>query len=165
MKVRRMAMLLLLLSLLQLPAGAQDKGTGHQAAPDNKLQVFFSELETQWIKAIQVKDPAALNRIVSDQFQVRTPAPPGNPIPREQWLLGIFERRLLSFQLRQVTVRQLSPQIVVVSFVQSETYQQSVTPQNEDHFVVDIWINSGSGDNWRCTDRYFAEIKGMAAQK
>jgi Domain of unknown function (DUF4440) len=165
MKVQRMAMLLLLLSLVRLPAWPQDKEKGNQAASETKLQIFFSELETQWLKAIQEKDPAALNRIVSDQFQVRMPAPPGNPIPREQWLLGIFSRRLLSFQLRQVRVRELSPQIVVVSFVQTETYQQSATPQMEDHFVVDIWINSGSGDNWRCTDRYFAEVKGMPAQK
>jgi hypothetical protein len=28
-------------------------------------------------------------------------------------------------------------------------------------FVVDIWINSGIGDNWRCTDRYFSEVKGI----
>ena len=80
-----------------------------------------------------------------DIFPTRKPT-------REEWLVGIFGRRLLSFQMRQLAVRELSSNIAVVSFVQTETYQQSATPQTDDHFVVDIWINNGNGDNWRCTD-------------
>jgi hypothetical protein len=79
--------------------------------------------------------------------------------------VGIFGRRLLSFQMRQLAVRELSSNIAVVSFVQTETYQQSATPQTDDHFVVDIWINNGSGDNWRCTDRYYSEVRGIPLKK
>jgi hypothetical protein len=32
-----------------------------------------------------------------------TSAPPGNPIPREEWLAGVFGRRLLSFQAHPAT--------------------------------------------------------------
>jgi Domain of unknown function (DUF4440) len=163
MKRQRMATILILLCMLRLPAWPQDQDKGHQVV--TKLQIFFSELETQWLKAAQGKDAAALNRIVSDDFHLWTSAPPGNPIPREEWLAGVFGRRLLSFQLRQVAVRNLSPKIAVVSFVQTETYQQTATPQTEDHFVVDIWMNKGSGDNWRCTDRYVSELRATPPQK
>ena len=63
--------------------------------------------------------------------------------------------------MRQLAVRGIGSNIAVVSFVQIETYQQSATPQTGDHFVVDIWINSGSGDNWRCTD----EVRGLPLKK
>ena len=135
------------------------------AVANTRLQIFFTELETQWLKAIQDKDPAALNRIVADEFLVTTSAPPGNSIRREQWFLEISSRRLLSFQIKQLAVREISPTIAVVSFVQTDTYQQSVTPQKEEHFIVDVWINSGSGDNWRCTGRYFSELKSGALKK
>lgn len=90
-----------------------------------------------------------------------TSALPGNPVSRERWLLGIFGRKLISIGMRQLAVRGIGSNIAVVSFVQIETYQQSATPQTGDHFVVDIWINSGSGDNWRCTD----EVRGLPLKK
>jgi hypothetical protein len=162
MKVRRIATTLVLLCMLRLPAWPQTQDKGNPVV--NKLQIFFSELETQWLKAAQDKDPSALNRVVADDFHVWTSAPPGK-IPREEWFAGIFGRKVLSSNLRQLTVRNLSPEIAVVSFVKTETYQQTATPQTDDYFVVDIWINKGSGDNWRCTDRYVSEIKGAPPKK
>jgi len=164
MKAERMAAILVLLCTLWLPASTQDQGKGHRIVKQTRLQVFFSEVETQWLKAVQEKNPASLNHILSDDFHVWTSTPPGNPISREEWLLGVFGRKLQSFQLRQVAVRAASPEVAVVSFVLTETYQ-SATPQTEDHFVVDIWINKGSGDNWRCTDRYVLEVSGIPPQK
>jgi hypothetical protein len=165
MKGRRVATAMFLLCMLSVPGWSQDQEKGHGVASKPQLQVFFSKLETQWFNAIQDRDQAALNLIVADDFHLWTSVPPGNPISREEWLVGIFGRRLLSFSTRQLAVRGISSNIVVVSFVQTETYQQSATPQTEDHFVVDIWINSGSGDNWRCTDRYFSEVKGIPVKK
>jgi hypothetical protein len=165
MKGRRVATLVVLLCMLRLPGWSQDQEKGHGVASKPQLQVFFSKLETQWFDAIKDRDQAALNLIVSDDFHLWTSAPPGNPISREEWLVGMFGRRLLSFQIRQLAVRELSSNIAVVSFVQTETYQQSATPQTDDHFVVDIWINSGSGDKWRCTDRYYSEVRGIPLKK
>jgi hypothetical protein len=163
MKGHRVATILVLVCMLRLPAWPHDQEKGHQVL--TKLQIFFSELETQWLKAAQEKDPAALNRVVADDFHVWTSAPPGNPIPREEWFAGVFGRKILSSHLRQLAVRNLSPEIAVVSFVQSETYQQTATPQTEEYFVVDVWINTGSGDNWRCTDRYVSEVRSASRQK
>jgi hypothetical protein len=156
MRARRAATLLVLLCSPGLLPSQQGQEKEHRVVTNTRLQVFFSELETQWLKAVQDKNPAALNRVVSDDFHLWT-AVPGNPISRAEWFLGVFGRKLQSFQVRQLAVRQVSPEIAVVSFLQTETYQ-SATPQTANHFVVDIWINSGSGDNWRCTDRYFSEV-------
>jgi hypothetical protein len=163
MRVRRAATLLGLLCTTGLLPSPQGQEKAHQVVPNTRLQVFFSELETQWLKAVQEKNPAALNRLVSDDFHLRT-AIPRNPVSHEEWLLGVFGRNLQSFQLRQLAVRQVSPEVAVVSFIQTETYE-SATPQTETHFVVDIWINSGSGDNWRCTDRYFSEVNGIPLRR
>jgi hypothetical protein len=163
MKVQRAAAFLVLLCTPGLLSSQQDQGKGHRVVNQTRLQVFFSELETQWLKAVQEKNAAALNGVVADDFHVWT-ALPGSPSSREQWFLGVFGRNLQSFQLRQLAVREVSPQIAVVSFVQTETYQ-SATPQTESHFIVDIWINSGSGDNWRCTDRYSSEVSGIPLHK
>ena len=165
MKGRRVTTVVVLLCMLRLPGWSQDQEKGHGVASKAQLQVFFSKLETQWFDAIKDRDQAALNLIVSDDFHLWTSAPPGTPVSREQWLLGIFGRRSLSFGMRQLAVRGISSNIAVVSFVQTATYQQSATPQTEDHFVVDVWINSGNGDNWRCTDRYFSEVKSISLKK
>ena len=162
MKGHRVATILALLCMLRLPAWPQGE-KGNQVF--TKLQIFFSELETQWLKAAQEKDPAALNRVVADDFHLWTSAPPGSPIPREEWFAGVFGRKVLSAHLRQLAVRNLSPEIAVVSFVETETYQQTAAPQTEEYFVVDIWINKGSGDNWRCTDRYVSEVRGAPRRK
>lgn len=145
-------------------ASAQNKG---DKAPtgETKLQVFFSELETQWLKAAQAKDQTALNGIVGDDFQLWNSASPAKSVPRAEWLGEVFSRRVLSFNVRQLAVRQLSSEIAVVSFIEAEQYQQSATPQTQQHFIVDIWINKGSGDNWRCTDRYESEVKVAPGKK
>lgn len=164
MRVQTVGTLAVLFCTLNLLASPQDQEKG-PAVANKHLQVFFSELETQLLKAVQDKSPAALNGIVSDDFQVWTASPPGNPISRSEWLLGIFGRRLLSFNVRQLSVHQLTPEIAVVSFVQTETYKQSATPQTEDHFVIDVWITKGTGDNWRCTDRYVSVVAEIPAKK
>jgi hypothetical protein len=165
MRVRRVATVAVLFCALSLLASPQDQDKGHPVVANKHLQIFFSELETQLLKAVQDKSPAALNLIVSDDFQVWTASPPGNPISRSEWLLGIFGRKLLSFNLRQLTVHQLTPEIAVVSFVETDTYKQSATPQTEDLFVIDVWITKGTGDNWRCTDRYVSQVAGIASRK
>jgi hypothetical protein len=153
MKLRN-TVFIVILSLVSFRAFAQDQKT--VVAPHNKLEKFFSELETQFLKAEQDKDPAALNRLVSDDFHVITAE---KTIPHSDWLLEAFARRLLSFHIRRLSVRELSPTSTVVTFVRSETYQLTATPQTEEHLIEDTWVNSGTGDNWRCTTRRVSDIK------
>jgi hypothetical protein len=152
------ASLLLSLSLI---ASAQDQTRAHRIVTRTRLQVVFSDLESQWLKAVQRKDEATLNRALSEGFQVWTPAPPGDPIPREDWQKKAFARKLQSFQLHQMAVRAVAPEVSVASFVLTEIFDQAGKTQTEDHFVVDVWTKSGDGDQWRCTDRYSWEVSGV----
>jgi hypothetical protein len=158
----KVATILVLSCIIGLPCWAQAQQKG-QKAPSG-LEVFFSKLETQWLSAEQDQQPAALNRVVADDFHLWTSAPPGS-IPREEWFARIFGRKLISSHLRQLGVRNLSPEITVVSFVKTETFQQTPTPQTEESFVVDVWINKSSGDNWRCTDRYVSALPAPSRPK
>jgi Domain of unknown function (DUF4440) len=165
MKVHSLMKVAALICVLSLFASPQNQEKAPAATAKPKLQIFFSELETQWLKAAQNKDQAAINGIVAEDFEVWTSAAHGSPMSRADWLLEVFGRRLLSFQIKQLAVRDLSPEIAVVSFVETATYQQSATPQTEDRFIVDIWINYRGGDNWRCTDRYVSRVDAIPSGK
>jgi ketosteroid isomerase-like protein len=147
---------------VSLPVSAQEHHQGQRIVTRTRLQVLFSDLENQWFKAIQQKDAASLNHLLSDDFQVWTPTPPGSPIPREDWQTAAFGRKLRSFQFRQLAVRSVSPEIAIDSFVLTETFDKAGKSQPEDHFVVDVWAKNGEGDNWRCTDRYWWKVSGVS---
>lgn len=154
MKSFSIATALFLLPIFVSGALAQQGAKRKSAVATSRLQVFFSELETQELNAIQDKDQAALNRILADDFQESRPDPPGQPIAREDWLKAAFSRRSKSFGLRQMTIRSISPQISIASFILSQVFEQAGKTDTEDRFVVDVWTNTGGGDNWRCTGRY-----------
>lgn len=139
---------------------AQNQPRSRQIVTQTRLQVLFSDLESQWLKAVQQKDEATLNRILADDFEVWAPEAPGDPIPREDWLKKAFASKLQSFRLRQMAVRSASPEIAIASFVLSETLNRAGPPQTQNHFVVDVWAKGGEGDNWRCTDRYVSVVSG-----
>lgn len=85
--------LLLLSSFLQwrMLATAQTADPETQrVVTTTRLAALFSKLEQQWNQAIQQKeDKAALERILSEEFEQWTPAPPGAPLLREEWLHNI----------------------------------------------------------------------------
>jgi ketosteroid isomerase-like protein len=122
-----------------------------------RLQAIFSDLEGQWLKAIQNKDEAALDQLLADGFEVWTPTQ-GDPIPREDWAKKAFARKLQSFQLRQLAVRGVDPEVSVANFILTETFDEAGKSQSEDYFVIDLWVKDG--DSWRCTDRYWSRVPG-----
>jgi hypothetical protein len=153
----------LLVVLFALPAtvAAQPQPGAARTVTRTRLQVLFSALETQWSTAVQQKDTAALYRILDEAFQVWTAAPPGDPLPREEWEKRVFGRNLRSSELRQLAVRAVTPEVSVASFVLSEIFDQGGKLRTEDHFVVDVWVKTGDGDTWKCTDRYMSAVTGL----
>lgn len=161
MKSFSMAIALFLVPMFISGAFSQQATKRKPPVVTSRLQVFFSELETQELNAIQDKNQAALNLILADDFQESRPDPPGQPIAREDWLKAAFSRKAKSFELRQMTIRSVTPQISIVSFILSQVFEQSGKADNEDRFVVDVWANTGGGDNWRCTGRYSWIVAGL----
>ena len=153
------AVIVLFASLhMSIPASGQEHRQGQRIVTRTRLQVLFSDLEGKWLKAIQDKDQGTLNRLLPDEFQVWTPAPPGSPIAREDWLKSALARKLQSFQFRQMAVRSVSSETSIASFVLTETFQKAGKPQSEEHFIVDVWMKSPGSEDWKCTDRYSWEL-------
>jgi hypothetical protein len=144
---------------LSAPAAAQEPG--HRIVTKTRLQVLFGDLESQWLKAVQQKDAAALDVLLGEEFQVWTPLPTSYPIPREDWQKAAFGRPFQSFRLTQMAVRGVTPDVSVASFRLSQAFA-AVQSQTEDFFVVDVWLKSGKGDNWKCTDRYMWRVSATA---
>jgi len=153
--------LLSVLFALHVTVAAQPQHGASRTVTRTRLQVLFTALETQWSQAVQQKDKAALQRLLDETFQVWTAVPPGDPMPREEWQTHMFGRTLRSSQLRQLAVRAVTPEVSVASFVLSETFDQGGKPQTEGHFVVDVWVKTGDGDTWKCTDRYMSAVTGL----
>ncbi len=125
-----------------------------------RLVATFSDLENELGKALQQNDQPALNRLLSEDFQVWTPAPPGQPIPREDWLRHMETQKPESFQVRQMAVRGLTDEISVASFVLTEAVAGAQGKQKHSYFVVDLWKKSG--DAWQITDRYVSAVSGAS---
>jgi ketosteroid isomerase-like protein len=127
-----------------------------------RLVAMFSDLESQWLKAVQQKDEGTLNRLLAQDLRVWMPTPPGDPIPREDLLKQALSQRLESFAIRQMAVRSLHDDTALVSFVLHETVEQAGKPVTSDYFVIDVWQKVDS--NWQVADRYFSEVASSPAQ-
>jgi hypothetical protein len=154
------ATIALILSLAAVSGEAQEHRQGVRIVTRTRLQVLFADLERQWLEAVQQQKQAPLNSLLSDDFQVWTPTPPGEPIPREDWWKKAVARKLQSFELHQLAVRGVSPEISLASFVLTERLGDAGKTRTEEHFVVDVWVKTG--DSWRCTDRYWWDVGSVA---
>lgn len=135
---------------------------GHKIVTRTRLQVLFGDAETQWLKAIQQKDAATLNRLLGEEFLVWTPGPQGPPMSREEWQEAAFKRPPQSFRIENIAVRSVNPTVSVANFELTETFGQGDSAQTETYFVVDVWVNSSRGDNWKCSDRYISRVTGAS---
>ncbi len=147
-----------LIGMLTMPAVAQSTNPAPgRIVTTTRLVAMFSQLESELESGIQHDDSSALNRLLSEDFEVWTPAPPGQPIPREDWLQQqSTAAKIESFHVAQMAVRGLAENISIASFVLSETQQASGHPVQKLFFVVDVWKKSGQ--QWQLTDRYLAPV-------
>jgi ketosteroid isomerase-like protein len=154
----------LLLSLAPSAVFAQSQTTpkseGSRIVTVTRLVAIFSDLESQWLRALQQKDQSTLNRLLAEDLQVWTPAPPGDPIPREDWLKQASADRLESFHIRQMAVRSLNDDVTLASFVLNETVERAGKPATYDYFVVDVWHRDAN--QWQVTDRYVSKVAGAS---
>jgi hypothetical protein len=117
-----------------------------------RLVVTFHDLEQQLAIALQKNDAVTLDRLLASEFEVWTPPPPGDPVPRADWL----QQRQSApspeeFSIRQMAVRGLDEH-AVASFVLIQGAGARQTAQ----FVVDLWARSGG--SWKLTDRYTSPV-------
>jgi uncharacterized protein DUF4440 len=158
-RIRRSIVFSLLLS--NVASMGQNPAPPTRIVTTTRLVAIFSQMEADWLRATQQKDQATLQRLLAEDFQVWTPAPPGEPLPREQWFDEILAEKLDSFRIRQMAVRGLNDSTAVVSFVLSQTVVRAGHRHTSDFFIVDLWRKID--ESWQATDRYSSPIRAVSA--
>lgn len=161
--MRRTAISLALFAvLLQVPSfalGQALESGGRRIVTTTRLVARYSDLERQLTNAMQHKDEAALGRLLAEDFEQWTPAPPGDPLPREEWMHNALTAvTIQSFQLRQMAVRMVG-ETAVVSFVQSQRAVCNGRDCSGDSFIVDLWQQHK--DAPQLLVRYASDIKRL----
>lgn len=155
-------------AMLAIVSGAQRPAAAQAAAPASgriatatRLVVQYSEIEQKLNAAIQHRDQAALNKLLSDDFEEWTPAPPGDPIAREDWLKRVLDPGFFkAAEIRQMAVRTVD-HTDVVSFIETRRGPcGSMRGCNYNSFIVDLWRENGG--NPRLLVRYRSEVPTMA---
>jgi ketosteroid isomerase-like protein len=109
---------------------------------------IFTELESAISASIQRGDAAALQKALSDDFELRAGAQPGTPTPREEWVRSLLAKPLAPTRIEQMAVHDMGD-VAVVSFLETATGKRDPA---RDIFVVDVWKRAG--DTWRLAIRY-----------
>jgi hypothetical protein len=115
-----------------------------------RLVKLFLDLEAELLLAQLNKDRAALERRLVDDFEMRSAARPGEPIPRADWLTQALEHKPPPMEIEQMAVHDEGT-VALVSFL-LRPHDTKLAPT----FVVDTW--SRIGDEWRLKTRYAAAV-------
>jgi uncharacterized protein DUF4440 len=120
-----------------------------------KQVTLFTGLERQMLQAIQKKDKAALEAMLTDDFVIEMPD--ADPLPGDEWLDSVTAA---DFTLKSSIVRQMSAidlgSAVLVKFDRVQEAALKGQPESGEFFVVDLWKKSG--DNWKLAYRYVAKV-------
>lgn len=146
---------LLILAGLLAAATATAAGQAPGRVPTKTRNVLlFTELENQWLAAVQKHDSAALDKLVADKYELRTSAAPGEPTPRADSLKQAQSLPAFNSAIGQMAVHEYGDLMVVSFQWKIDAPPGSGVAQNV--FVVDTWKRSG--DNWQVQVRYAAPV-------
>jgi len=120
-----------------------------------KQVTMFSGIEKQMLQAVEKKDKAALEAMLTEDCNLHLPD--ADLLAGEDWLASVMSKDfvLKSFMIRQLDVADLG-NAAVVSYdrVQESTHKG----QNDggEFYVVDLWKKDR--DNWKLSDRYVSKV-------
>lgn len=120
-----------------------------------KQVTMFTDLEKQMLHAVQKKDKAALQAMLTDEFAIEVPD--ADQLAGDDWVDSVMAKdfNLKSFVIRQMSVADLGDSAVVkYDRIQESTYKGK--PDGGEFFVVDLWKKSG--DTWKLANRYVAKV-------
>ena len=119
---------------------------------------IFSGMENQLLQAIQKKDKAAAQAMLSDDLIIEMPD--SDSLPGDDWITSVLSKDfvLKSFMVRQLSVLDLGDSAVVkFDRVQQSTYKGAA--DGGEFFVVDLWKKSG--DSWKLANRYVSKVSSV----
>lgn len=143
MKTRLFPLIALMASLSAPTWAAQASGDPQQRIPTvTRLVQIFSTLESELMTAVQKGDSAAIDKMLAEDFELRSGAMPGTPTPRAEWLRRSHGQAAAPFE--QMAVHDYGV-TAVVSYLWKRGARHDV-------FIVDVW--GKSGDAWKLSTRY-----------
>ena len=119
---------------------------------------IFSGMEHQLLQAVQKKDKAAAQAMLSDDLIIEMPD--ADPLPGDDWLDSVMAKdyTLKSFVLRQMSAIDLGD-AVVVKFDRVQEATSKGHADSGEFFVVDVWKKSG--DTWKLASRYVSKVSSV----
>lgn len=121
-----------------------------------RLVSIFSDLESQLFKGLQGNEEQSMDALLAEDFQLWTPTPPGDPVPRDDWRKQALAERLQAFSIRQMGASSVDENAVLVHFVLSKTVELGGKTSVQDYFVMDMWQKSD--DKWQLRERYASPL-------
>lgn len=115
---------------------------------------MFSDLEIQMLKAVQKKDKAALQAMLTDDCVIAMPN--ADPLPGDEWVDSVMAKdfTLKSFAMRGVFFVDLG-NAAVVKFERRQDATNAGKAESGEFFVVDLWKKDG--DAWKLANRFVSK--------
>jgi ketosteroid isomerase-like protein len=123
-----------------------------------KQVAMFSGLENQLLKAVQKKDKAATQAMLSDDLIIEMPD--ADPLPGDDWLDSVMAKdyTLKSFVVRQMSAIDLGDAVIFkFDRIQEATFKGK--PDGGEFFVVDVWKKNA--DTWKVASRYVSKVSSV----
>jgi hypothetical protein len=119
---------------------------------------MFTGMENQLLQAVQKKDKAAAQAMLSDDLMIEMPD--ADPLPGDDWLDSVMAKdyTLKSFVVRQMSAIDLGD-AVVVKFDRLQEATSKGHADSGEFFVVDLWKKDG--DNWKLASRYVSKVSSQ----
>jgi ketosteroid isomerase-like protein len=120
----------------------------------------FSGLERQMLLAVEKKDKAALDNMLSDDCQIATPK--ADPLDCADWVDSVLasDFSLKSFSIRNMSVTDLGD-TALVNFDRVQQAAHAGKNLSGEFFVLDLWRKSGY--SWKLANRYVSRVESAAA--
>ncbi|HVG90767.1 MAG TPA: nuclear transport factor 2 family protein [Alphaproteobacteria bacterium] len=115
---------------------------------------MFSDLEIQMLKAVQKKDKAAIEAMLTDDCVIGMPN--ADPMPGDEWVDSVMAKdfTLKSFAMRDVFAVDLG-NAAVVKFERRQDAINKGKAESGQFFVVDVWKKDG--DAWKLANRFVSK--------
>ena len=161
MRVRFIACLLPLLVAINISSIAQEPvkpALTPRIITATRQVSIFNGLENQLLRAVQKKDKAAAQAMLSDDLYIEMPD--ADPLPGDDWLDSVLAKdyTLKSFVVRQMSAIDLG-NAVVVKFDRLQEASFKGQADSGEFFVVDVWKKDG--DTWKLASRNVAKVSSV----
>ncbi|MGE5324615.1 MAG: nuclear transport factor 2 family protein [Actinomycetota bacterium] len=120
-----------------------------------KQVTMFDGLEKQMLHAVQSKDKAALESMLTEDCSINMPD--SDAMDCADWIDSVMNKdfALAKFVIRQMGVADLGT-AAVVSYDRIQDSKYKGKPDGGEFYVVDLWKKDGN--TWKLADRYVSRV-------